>query len=75
MTIAVRIDDLVPRGLPKRARLYEIFGYYGIHPYKTKQNRGMYFIITEDSKIEQALDEGCKESLRQKNHNSNPTRV
>ena len=67
MTIAIRVDDLAPGGLPRRARLYEILGFYGIHPYKIKQNRSMYFIVMEDSKIEQALDEKCKESLRQEN--------
>ena len=67
MTIAIRVDDLAPGWLPRRAKLYEILGFCGIHPYKVKQNRGMYFIVMEHSKIEQALDERCKESLRQEN--------
>ena len=36
MTVAVRVDDHAPGGNPRRARLYELLGYYEIYPYKIK---------------------------------------
>ena len=56
--IAVRVDDLSPGGLTRRARLFELMGSIGVRPTKIKNEKHMNFVLIDEKYLETILDPG-----------------
>ena len=65
--IAVRIDDLSPGGLPRRAKLYELLGNIGVRPTKINDDKHMYFALIDEQYLETILDNANKAKLKKEN--------